>query len=250
MPHVPHTSKHRIRNRRIFHSLLHEIQQRIHAVEWKPGEHLPSISALAHAYGVSTGSVREALRSLQSQGMVRIEHGRGVIVISNQANDQLLARDITPNLANIIALAEARCLIEPELAALAATRGTTTELNEIQQLAITMEQNVLAGLDFGDADTAFHHTIASASHNPVLQQMLWGARDLFELSRQLTHQEQDMASRAVRYHRLIADAICERNAAQASLLMQAHMNDAQSSILAIQARHTTQSLSTSLIHLA
>ena len=80
--------------------------------------------------------------------------------------------------------------------------------------------------------------------------MLWGARDLFELSRQLTHQEQDMASRAVRYHRLIADAICERNAAQASLLMQAHMNDAQSSILAIQARHTTQSLSASLIHLA
>lgn len=238
MAHVHTTSPRRMRNGHIFRSLLVDLQQRIRAGEWTPGEHLPSITHLAHAFGVSTGSVREALRSLQSQGVVRIEHGRGVIVISNQANDQLLVHDIAPNLANIVALAEARCLIEPELAALAATRGSTAELNEIQQLAITMEQNVLSGLDFVDADTAFHHTIASAAHNPVLQKMMWGVRDLFELSRQLTHQEHDMANRAVRYHRLIADAICERNASQASLLMQAHMNDAQHSLRTIETQQT------------
>jgi GntR family transcriptional repressor for pyruvate dehydrogenase complex len=241
MPHLRSTATRRMRNGHIFRSLLHALQQRIYAGEWTPGEHLPSITHLAQNYEVSTGSVREALRSLQSQGMVRIEHGRGVIVISNQSNDAFSAHEIVPNLANIVALAEARCLIEPELAALAAIRGTPAELNEICQLAITMEQNVLAGLDFVDADTTFHHAIACAAHNSVLQQMIQGVRELFALSRQLTSKEQGMTSRAVRYHRLIADAIYERNAPQARLLMQAHMNDAQSGIRAIHALHATES---------
>ena len=224
------TSPRRMRNGHIFRSLVHELQQRIRAGEWTPGEHLPSITHLAQSYEVSTGSVREALRSLQSQGVVRIEHGRGVIVISNHSNDTRPEQEILPHLVNIVALAEARCLIEPELAAMAALRASSSELNEILQLAITMEQNVHAGLDFVDADTAFHHTIACAAHNAVLQQMMWGVRELFAISRQLTSHEQDMTTRAVRYHRLIADAICERNAPQARLLMQAHMNDAQSSV--------------------
>lgn len=240
MPHVRATSPRRMRNGHIFRSLLHQLQERIRAGEWTPGAHLPSITHLAHDYEVSTGSVREALRSLQSQGMVRIEHGRGVIVVSTQVNEQVPSHEIIPNLANMVALAEARRLIEPELAALAAERGTSNELNEIQQLAITMEQDVIAGLDFVDADTTFHHAIAHAAHNPVLQQMMWGVRDLFALSRQLTSQEHGMTSRAVRYHRLIADAICEHNVPQARLLMQAHMNDAYSSILAIEAHHASQ----------
>lgn len=245
MAHVRTTTTRRMRNGHIFRSLLVDLQQRIRAGEWTPGEHLPSITHLADSFGVSTGSVREALRSLQSQGMVRIEHGRGVIVVSTQADTQIPAHEITPNMASIIALAEARRLIEPELAAMAAERGTHAELNHIQQLAITMEQDVNAGLDFVDADTAFHHSIASASHNPVLQQMMWNVRDLFALSRQLTSHEHGMTSRAVRYHRLIADAICERNAPQARLLMQAHMNDAYTSVLAIDAQQTSHTLPTS-----
>lgn len=241
MARMRNTSTRRMRNGHIYRSLLIDLQQRIRAGEWTPGEHLPSITHLANSFGVSTGSVREALRSLQTQGMVRIEHGRGVIVISNQVNEQVPTHEIVPNLAAVMALAEARCLLEPELAAFAAERGTITERNEIQQLAITMEQDVIAGLDFVDADTTFHHAVASAAHNAVLHQMLWGVRDLFALSRQLTSHEPGMTSRAVRYHRLIADAICERNAPQARLLMLAHMNDALHSIRAIVTQQIPQS---------
>jgi GntR family transcriptional repressor for pyruvate dehydrogenase complex len=109
-----------VRNGHIFGSLLSELQQRIRKGEWQPGSHLPSITHLAHSFGVSTGSVREALRSLQSLGMVRIEHGRGVIVISNQINEEIQHPQGNPTIANVVALAEARRLIEPELAALAA----------------------------------------------------------------------------------------------------------------------------------
>ena len=241
MPHRTTDNTRLVRNGHIFGSLLSELQQRIRKGEWQPGSHLPSITHLAHSFGVSTGSVREALRSLQSLGMVRIEHGRGVIVISNQIDEDVQNPQNTPTIANVVALAEARRLIEPELAALAAERGSDIELTEILQLAITMEQHVVAGLDFGESDTAFHHAIAIAAHNPVLSQMMMSMHDLFLMSRQLTSKEVGMTDRAVRYHRLIADAIQTRNASQARLLMLAHMNDALGSVLTIEAQQQPQS---------
>ena len=132
-------------------------------------------------------------------------------------------------------LSHARRLIEPELAAYAAERGSDSELAEILQLAITMEQQAGSGLDFVGPDISFHRSIAQASHNPVLRQMLHGMHDLFVISRRLTSQELGMTERAVRYHRLIAEAIYERNPTQARLLMLAHMNDALSSVLAMEA---------------
>lgn len=224
-----------VRSGRIFGSVLNELQQRLRQGEWQPGEHLPSITHLATEFAVSTGSVREALRSLQSQGLVRIEHGRGVIVISNSFEEATFGTDVSVSMDHMTAFAEARRLIEPELAAYAAERGSDTELAEILQLALTMEQQAVSGLDFVGPDIAFHRAIAQASHNPVLRQMLHGMHDLFIISRRLTSQELGMTERAVRYHRLIAEAIYERNATQARLLMLAHMNDALSSVLAMEA---------------
>jgi DNA-binding GntR family transcriptional regulator len=66
--------------------------------------------------------------------------------------------------------------------------------------------------------------------------MMLSMHDLFLLSRQFTSKEVGMTDRAVRYHRLIADAIQTRNASQARLLMLAHMNDALGSLLAIEAQ--------------
>ena len=224
-----------VRSGRVFGSVLNELQQRLSQGEWQPGEHLPSITQLASDFAVSTGSVREALRSLQSQGLVRIEHGRGVIVISTSSEESPFDADSADSMDNMAAFAEARRLIEPELAAYAAERGSDSELAEILHFALTMEQQAGSGLDFVGPDISFHRSIAQASHNPVLRQMLHGMHDLFVISRRLTSQELGMTERAVRYHRLIAEAIYERNPTQARLLMLAHMNDALSSVLAMEA---------------
>ena len=60
--------------------------------------------------------------------------------------------------------------------------------------------------------------------------------DLFLVSRKVTSSEPDMTARAVRYHLLIAEALRDRNAAQARLLMLAHMNDALSGVLLADAK--------------
>lgn len=219
----------------VFQAVFEDLRARLRRGDWLPGERLPSIPQLARAIGVGTGSVREALRALEMIGLVRIEHGRGVFVSNLRPPDDLAQRAATDSRGLLLALAETRRLLEPELAALAAERGTVKELAEIEQLARQMEARALAGLDFADPDLRFHRQIAQAAHNPVLAQMMAGVTDLFLESRRVTSREPGMTERAVRYHVLIAEALRDRHPGQARLLMLAHMNDALTGLLAAAA---------------
>src|SRR5262249_14278861 len=81
----------------------------------------------------------------------------------------------------------------------------------------------------------FHRQIALAAHNVVLARMMDGVNDLLKESRKITSLQPGMIERAVRYHKLIAAAIGERNPLQARLLMLAHVNDVINRVLAWQA---------------
>ena len=214
----------------VFQIVLEDLKQRIRVGQWSPGQRLPSIMRLASELAVSTSSLREVLRSLQSMGLVKIEHGRGVFVTSLRPLADPTSQKVT--LDRLVAMAEARHILEPELAALAAERGTDEELAEIERLALHMEAAVRQGIDAIMPDLEFHRRIAQAAHNPVLYEIMEGINELFLESRRITSAEPGITERAVRYHLLIAEATCHRNASQARLLMLAHMKDALHSILA------------------
>ena len=225
-----------IHGQRVFTAVVEDLQQRIRQGEWLPGERLPSIIRLAKTLDVSTGSVREALRSLQSVGIVKIEHGRGVFVSGARSSTELANHFQDVSIGLLVALAETRRLLEPELAALTSERGTEDELAEIMHLAQQMEKKVAQGLDFTQPDVQFHRSIAHAARNPILYRMMESVHDLLLESRVITSIEPGMTTRAVRYHLLIAEAIYDRNATQARLLMLAHMNDSLSGVLVAEAR--------------
>lgn len=228
------------RNPRVYQTLVDELRQRIRQGEWLPGDRLPSISQLARDLAVGPGSVREALRSLQAAGLVRIEHGRGVFVSGKQADSTLASHFEDDGRGLFVALAEARRLLEPELAALAAERGTDAELATIDRLAKQTEREASEGLSFVDSDILLHQQIAAAAHNPILQHMLESFSDLLRQSRGRVVMDASLTTSTVRYHLLLAEAICKRNANQARVLMLAHMNDMVDSVLAIEGR-TAQS---------
>jgi GntR family transcriptional repressor for pyruvate dehydrogenase complex len=220
----------------VFQVVSEELKQRIRRGEWLPGERLPSITQLAKALKVSTASMREALRSLQSIGLVKIEHGRGVFVTGSRSSSDVASHFQNVGIGLIVALAETRRILEPELAALAAERGADDELAEIERLAQQMEAEAKQDADFVEPDVQFHRRIAQAARNQVLYRMMESVNDLFLESRKVTSVEPGMTARAVRYHLLIAEALRDRNAPQARLLMLAHMNDTLSSLLAAEAR--------------
>src|SRR5262245_46923785 len=220
----------------VFTSVAEVIKTRIAAGDWVVGQRLPSISQLAQEFGVGTGSVREAVKVLASLGIIRIEHGRGMFVASAQperVDPYEHFQDV--GTGSVLALCEARRILEPELAAFAAERGTEADLAAIREQALAMERLALAGENFFGPDLQFHRQIALAAHNPVLARIMDGVNDLLTESLKITSQLPDMTRRAVRYHLLIAEAIGDRNPLQARLLMLAHVNDAINSVLDWQA---------------
>jgi GntR family transcriptional regulator, transcriptional repressor for pyruvate dehydrogenase complex len=226
----------------VYTLVAEEIKARIAAGDWVLGQRLPSISQLAQTFGVGTGSVREAVKVLASLGVIRIEHGRGMFVASAaraQLDPYQHFQDV--GAGSVLALCEARRILEPELAAFAAERGTDADLQSIREQALVMEQMAAEGSDFSEPDLQFHRQIALSAHNPVLARMMDGVNDLLRESQKITR-EPAMTHRAVRYHLLIADAICERNPLQARLLMLAHVNDAINSVLSWQAKIHDQPL--------
>lgn len=223
------------RRNRVYHNIFEELQQRIRQGDWLPGERIPSIMQLAKEFNVGAGSIREALRSLQSIGLVKIKHGSGVYVLGTRPMTEISSHFENAGDGLILALAEARRILEPELAYLAAERATDEELIEIENMVHQMEHNSQHGKDFADLDFLFHRLIAQAARNPILFQTMEGVSDLFLESRRAILLDPDALIRALRYHVLLAEALKLRNPPQARLLMQGHMNSMFDEVLLSEA---------------
>jgi len=229
-----------VRRNRLYNNIFEELQQRIRHGDWLPGDRLPSITQLAKEFQVGAGTIREALRSLQSIGLIKIEHGSGVYITGARPSTELSSHFQKVGDGLLLALAETRRILEPELASLAAERGTDEELTEIEGLVRQMEEEDKNGNDFAELDVLFHRQIAYAAHNPILYQTMEGVSDLFLESRRAILLDPNALLRALRYHALIAEALKLRNAPQAQLLMQGHMNSMLDEVLASEARkHAT-----------
>jgi len=221
---------------RVFHVVFEDLQKRIRRGDWLPGERLPSITLFAKELNVSASSLREALRSLQSIGLVKIIHGSGVYITGSRPYTDLSSHFQDVGSGLIVALAETRRIIEPELAALAAERGTDAEFKEIENFAREMEHYAMEARDFAELDVQFHGAIAQAARNPILYKMLEGVSDLFLESRRMVLIDQEAMLRSAHYHLLIVEALVARNAPQARLLMQAHMNSMVDDVLEAENR--------------
>ena len=230
------SKKGKVQGSRVYHHIFEKLQDRIRGGDWLPGERIPSITQLAQEFRVGAGSIREALRSLQSIGLVKIEHGSGVYVVGTRPSTELSSHFQKVGDGLVIALAETRRIIEPELASLAAERATDEELAEIERLVREMEENSQHGKDFAELDVLFHRQIAQSARNSILYQTMESVSDLFLESRRAILLDPDALLRALRYHALIAEALKLRNSPQARLLMQGHMNSMFDEILISEAR--------------
>ena len=210
----------------IYEVVLDEIKRRIAEAELRPGQRLPSNQQLSKELHVGISSVREALRVLASAGVVRIAQGSGVFVSPQPPPpDELRKRFTTTEVASLGQLMEARRIIEPELAALAAERASLDQVKRIQDYAEHMNRNFRAGRDWMESDLGFHAAIYEAANNSVLESMLQRVNDLLVDSRRQTMRDHQVSERACRFHLLIASAIDEHKPMLARVLMQEHMND-------------------------
>ncbi|HEX8919557.1 MAG TPA: FadR/GntR family transcriptional regulator [Chloroflexota bacterium] len=153
-----------------------QIEKAIREGRFLPGDALPAERALTVEFGISRPVLREALRRLSMQGLLDIQHGRGVFVKDSMPVG--LAHSTRAWVAQhgeqIRVFYEARLVIEPECAAFASQRASDEDIASlkalIQQSAGALQEGTSAS--FISMDIDFHTAIAQMSGNPLLYRML------------------------------------------------------------------------------
>jgi GntR family transcriptional regulator, transcriptional repressor for pyruvate dehydrogenase complex len=194
------------------------------------GDRLPSVQALASALSVAAPTVRESLRRLQALGVVELRHGSGIYVRDPQRR-VLVANPYPGRLETqtILDLLDARQLIEPHLAGLAATCATDDDLAELGR-ALERAGDLLEGQDelLSGQNTGFHRGVARLSGSAVLAQAIDSILEVYSAEQMVILRLYDDRRRDHEQHLEIFAALTARDAQRASQLMRKHIEGIQS----------------------
>ena len=205
--------------------LAQRITQLIQGGTYQAGDRLPAITTLARDFGVGSPTVREALKKLETVGVVSIRHGSGVyvnrtpdsLVISNPLHGGAVSKKL------LVDLIEARIPIEVTSATLAAAHAAPEHLAELRDLLARASESLDDDALLNQTNLAFHRGIAGASGNVVLRQLLEVLASLFRQEQRLIlgihgSRRQDHAE-----HLAILDALERRDEALAAQRMREHL---------------------------
>ncbi|WP_456598591.1 FadR/GntR family transcriptional regulator [Blastococcus sp. SYSU DS0616] len=200
-----------------------DLRARIIGERLPPGSSLPSETELMDIYSFSRASIREALRLLESDGLIYIKRGaRGGVRVARPSMSQLsrsfavlFATEGTP-LRDLIRF---RQLLEPAAAATAAVRADHEQQERLMEATERLGTHATSG-----ADLEFHRILISCSDNHLLRTSLLAVQQLSDWhipAEQLSAQDLHGARTA---HRRLALAVVRRDAEEASRLMTVHLH--------------------------
>lgn len=155
-------------------SVALQLERLIQAGELAAGSQLPNERQLALEFGVGRSSVREALRLIQTRGLVRIEHGRGVFVTEEAERNQLAGLMLLGDVP-VADLFEVRRIIEGECAALAARRFTEADAAQLREIFARSDTAGVGDEEFIRLDLELHRHVVASAHNPLLVDMFEAA---------------------------------------------------------------------------
>ena len=178
-------------------------------------ERLPSESELADHFDVSRPTVREALKRLAAQSLIRTQRGAtGGAFVNRLRFEDAYGQQITTstlllsmNDVSFATACEARYALERACAPLSAQRRTADHLATMRAAAPRQQQPGLTDEAFCASDVSFHRALVDAAGNPVLSYQLAGAVEAMQpLMNMITFSARDR-ERIIALHTAIADAI-------------------------------------------
>ncbi len=214
-----------IKSTRIYEEIVRQVKQMITEGKLKSGDQLPPERDLAEKFVVSRTSVREALRALESLGLIEIRPGEGTFVreVSIESLIAPLALVMASQREAIHELFEARRLLEPAIAALAASRATPEEIQEMERILEDQAKEIAAGKTGLAQDAAFHAAIGAAAHNRAITRIVHALMDLLTQSREESLNTPGRATRSHQYHRRVLAAVAARDERAARQAMLDHV---------------------------
>lgn len=190
-----------------------------------PGQPLPSERHLAEQFGVSRGSIRDALRTLETIGLLETRHGQGTF-----PHELSVDRLVAP-LASVMAyrpdlrdeLIDVRRMFEPAVARAAAQRATDEDLADLQRVLDTQRQKLVTGQSAITEDTAFHAILARATRNRVVMNIMATLNDLLVESRTKSLQQKGRPARSIDGHEAVVAALRRKDGDAAARAMYEHI---------------------------
>lgn len=202
---------HRIARTALYEEVAERLRTRIYAHELAPGAWVDE-QTLADEFGISRTPMREALKVLAAEGLVRLEPRRGCYVaeLSEQDLDEIFP---------VMALLEGRVAYE------AARKVTAADLARLTALHQALEEAAAAGdADrFFEANQAFHAALQEIAGNRWLKQMIDDARKVIKLTRRDSLNLEGRLRQSLAEHRQILKAIEARDPDAAGRSMHDHL---------------------------
>jgi GntR family transcriptional repressor for pyruvate dehydrogenase complex len=215
-----------IKKMRVHEEIADRIRRLILERTLPPGRPLPSERLFAQRFGVSRGSVRDALRTLEVLGLLEMRHGQGTFprelsvdrLVSPLSSVLTYRRDLQTELMDV------RRMFEPAVARVAAIRVTDDDVADLQRVLERQRRKLAAGQSTIVEDTAFHAALARATHNRVAVRLMETLNDLLIESRKQTLRQKGRPQRSFEGHEAIVDAVRRRDPDAAESAMHQHID--------------------------
>jgi GntR family transcriptional repressor for pyruvate dehydrogenase complex len=213
---------------RISDQVTDRILARIASGEWGPGHRLPGERQLAEEMGVSRVSIRAALQSLKTQGLLDAVQGGGTRVIaSSAAMDPGMLELVRVSRDNLHDLAEIRAILEVWAVGRAAVNRSAEDLEELSRIMAATEADISGGAHKSENDVCFHLAIAKASGSGIYLHIMAVIRgilhDMVDYHRYQLFPSHADDQLILGQHRAIFEAVRDGDPGAAEAAMRAHL---------------------------
>ena len=209
-----------------------KIQEAIRSRELPAGAPLPSELQLGVQFGVSRTVVREAVRILTARGLTSVVKGKGIFVrpfsVEMVTDPFHLYLQLQNNPDSVLDVVHARQLIEPPIAAAAATNRTEDDLTRLRADIDRLRANDGDFHSLGSVDMLFHMDIARASGISLMPLLLDPIHRMMpEIKSSVYASVKDAKETAIVWHERVLDMITRRDAEGARQAMTEHLKIAE-----------------------
>jgi DNA-binding FadR family transcriptional regulator len=210
----------------IFRAAQERIKEYILDHNLKPGDPLPTEQELARQLGIGRNSLREALKSLGTIGVIETRHGLGSFVghaslaplIAGMAFN--LVQSINHDTRTLRELLQLREILEVGLVGRATGQHTPEQLARLEDLVLTMEDEATQGFIGVEADRAFHETLYEPLNNQAVTLLLRTFWDILAVVASQLPAASHSPQINAHWHRAIVEAIRAEDSAAAVAAME------------------------------
>ena len=215
-----------VQSSRLYEQIVKQIEESILKGALKPGDQLPAERDLAQQFGVSRTAVREAVKTLREKGLVESYSGRGTFITNGTSQAIKQSLDFMMRIGQqdgLVQLAEVRQILEPEIAALAASRVQEQHLAMMREAVAVMDEALRDPDAYIEADLDFHLSLAEAAENPIILSLIDSIVGLLREQRLRIFYVDGGPERGQFHHKRILEAVERHDADGARDAMRAHL---------------------------